>query len=131
MFSRVTQGQRPRSLALLMVVGAVLIAVGLFAAAVFASLATDTGTGSPGFTGTCDVTVASNTHSADCQLGAAGGFVSYIGSSDTVRQSSGTGLFDPFVRLQGSPTEKGYNTCSQSHFPSTQNDICPGGNVTQ
>ena len=37
-------------------------------------------------------------------------------------QSSGTGLFDPFVRLQGSPSEEGYNTCSQSSC---------GGDVTE
>ncbi len=130
MITRVVQRKRPRRPTLLFMGGAV-VAAGLFAAVALATLATDTGTGSPLFTGNCDVTVASNTTSADCQLGAAGGFVSYIGSNDTVRQASGTGLFDPFVRLQGSPTEQGYNTCSQAHFPSTQNDVCPGGDVTQ
>jgi uncharacterized repeat protein (TIGR01451 family) len=42
-------------------------------------------------------------------LSPSGGSVEYIGSSAN-NQASGTGLFDPFVRLQGSPTEKGYNT---------------------
>jgi uncharacterized repeat protein (TIGR01451 family) len=46
-----------------------------------------------------------------------GASVEYVGDASN-HQSSGTGLFDPFVRLQGShstaPTEKGYNTCSQS-----------------
>jgi uncharacterized repeat protein (TIGR01451 family) len=55
------------------------------------------------------IEVPNKTTSADCTT-TDGALVSYIGSSDTVRQSSGTGLFDPFVRLQGSPTEQGFNT---------------------
>ena len=122
MFTRVVQRKRPRRSALLVIGAGILVAIGLTATVALASLATDTGTGTPNFTGNCDVTVASNNTSADCQLGAAGGFVSYIGSNDTARQASGTGLFDPFVRLQGSPTEKGYNTCSQASC---------GGDVSQ
>ncbi len=41
--------------------------------------------------------------------------VAYIPSSGD-NQSSGTGLFDPFVRLQGSPTENGYNTNGAVQF---------------
>jgi uncharacterized repeat protein (TIGR01451 family) len=41
--------------------------------------------------------------------------VEYIGSSAS-NQSSGTGIFDPFVRLQGSPTEAGYNTDGTVQF---------------
>jgi uncharacterized repeat protein (TIGR01451 family) len=41
--------------------------------------------------------------------------VEYIGS-DADNQSSGTGIFDPFVRLQGSPTEAGYNTDGTVEF---------------
>jgi uncharacterized repeat protein (TIGR01451 family) len=41
--------------------------------------------------------------------------VEYIGSSAD-NQSSGTGIFDPFVRLQGSPTERGYNTDGAPEF---------------
>lgn len=121
MITSVVQRRRPRWPVVLLIGGAVA-AAGLFAAVAFAALASDTGTGSPGFTGDCDVTVASNIHSADCQLGPAGAIVSYIGSNDTLRQASGTGLFDPFVRLQGGPTEQGYNTCSQSSC---------GGDVSQ
>ena len=120
--TRVIQKKRPRKAALLAMGAAALAAIGLIVAVAVATTQYDTGTGGPNFTGNCDVTVASNTTSADCQLGAAGAFVSYIGSNDTARQASGTGLFDPFVRLQGSPTEQGYNTCSQSSC---------GGDVTQ
>ena len=110
MFTRLIQRKRPRRSVLLAIGAAALAAIGLIVAVAIAVTQYDTGTGSPSFTGNCDVTVASNNSSADCQLGAAGGFVSYIGSNDTARQASGTGLFDPFVRLQGSPTEQGFNT---------------------
>lgn len=69
--------------------------------------------------GTHDITVADSGTSATADLGNA--TVEYIGSSAS-NQASGTGLFDPFLRLQGSPTEKGYNTCSQASC---------GGDVTQ
>src|SRR5207248_11515504 len=42
-----------------------------------------------------------------------GAIVSYLGAMDTSadnQASSGTGTFSSFVRVQGSPTEKGYNT---------------------
>jgi hypothetical protein len=78
-----------------------IVAAGLFAAVALA-LVTDSGP--------CNVQIADNTTSADCTLAPGGALISYIGSSDTLRQSSGTGTFDPFVRLQGSPIEKGYNT---------------------
>ncbi len=58
--------------------------------------------------GTADVTVPDkNTSSGLKSVGTAS--VEYIGSSAN-NQSSGTGIFDPFVRLQGGPVEKGYNT---------------------
>jgi uncharacterized repeat protein (TIGR01451 family) len=81
--------------------GALVIALMVLTNPAWATLVTDSGP--------CDVTVASNTTSADCTL-TSGAVVSYIGSSDTARQASGTGLFDPFVRLQASPTEQGFNT---------------------
>jgi hypothetical protein len=56
----------------------------------------------------CDLFVPSSASSDICTTDA-GAIVEYIGSSAS-NQSSGTGIFDPFVRLQGSPTEKGYNT---------------------
>jgi len=59
-------------------------------------------------TGTYDLTVPNkNTSTGLVSLGA--GSAEYIGSSAN-NQASGTGLFDPFVRLQGSPTEQGFNT---------------------
>lgn len=103
MFTRVIQRKRPRLPALLLIGGAV-VAAGLFAAVALAALVTDSGT--------CDVTVADKTTSAGpCTLpgGAGAGSVEYIGSSAN-NQASGTGIFDPFVRLQASPTEQGFNT---------------------
>jgi uncharacterized repeat protein (TIGR01451 family) len=70
--------------------------------------------------GTFDIRVASSSADAvTADLGNA--TVTYIPSAGD-DQASGTGLFDPFVRLQGSPTEEGYNTCSQSQC---------GGDVTE
>jgi uncharacterized repeat protein (TIGR01451 family) len=67
-------------------------------------------------TGTYDITVPNKSQSAGpLPLTPSGGSVEYIGSSAN-NQASGTGLFDPFVRLQGSPTEKGYNTDGTIQF---------------
>jgi hypothetical protein len=77
-----------------------IVAAGLFAAVALA-LVSDSGT--------CDVQVADSSENEDCVLGPGGALVDYIGS-DSDTSSSGTGTFDPFVRLQGSPTENGYNT---------------------
>jgi uncharacterized repeat protein (TIGR01451 family) len=95
----VIQRKRPRQQALLVLGGAV-VAAGLFAAVALAALVTDSGTH--------DLTVPNkNTSTGLVSIGNAS--VEYIGSSAS-NQASGTGLFDPFVRIQGSPTEKGYNT---------------------
>lgn len=99
MITRVIQRKRPRLSALLFMSGAI-VAAGLFAAVALA-IVTDSGT--------CDIQVADSGFSDTCTLGPGGAIVDYIGSSAN-NQSSGTGTFDPFVRLQGSPTEKGYNT---------------------
>jgi uncharacterized repeat protein (TIGR01451 family) len=81
-------------------------AVGLFAAVALAALVTDSGTH--------DLTVPNkNTSSGLVDIGNAS--VEYIGSSAN-NQSSGTGIFDPFVRLQGSPTEQGFNTNGAVEF---------------
>jgi len=91
---------RPRRFALL-AVAAALVVMGV-AASVALALVSDTGT--------YDITVQNNNSSAGpLSLSPSGGSVEYIGSSAS-NQASGTGLFDPFVRLQGSPSEKGYNT---------------------
>jgi hypothetical protein len=46
----------------------------------------------------------------------AGAIVEYIGDLNQSFGSSGTGVFDSFVRLQGSPTERGYNTDGTLEF---------------
>ena len=69
--------------------------------------------------GTFDITVEDTSGDETADLGNA--TVRYIGS-DSDNSASGTGLFDPFVRLQGAPTEDGYNTCSQASC---------GGDVTE
>lgn len=69
-------------------------------------------------TGTYDITVPNKNQSAGPRpLAPSGGSVEYIGSSAN-NQASGTGIFDPFVRLQGSPTESGYNTDGTLQFDS-------------
>ena len=102
--------RRPRKQWLALVAG-ILVLLGGAATAVLALI-----TDGPG---TFDITVADSGTSVTADLGNA--TVEYIGSSAS-NQASGTGLFDPFLRLQGSPTEKGFNTCSQSSC---------GGDVTR
>ena len=103
MFTRIVQRKQPRRPAfLIMTAGAV---ASLLVASVALALITDSGT--------ADITVADSSESASADLGNA--TVSYIGS-DSDNQSSGTGLFDPFVRLQGAGTEAGYNTNGKVEF---------------
>jgi hypothetical protein len=69
--------------------------------------------------GTVNVEIPNNTTSVMDQPTNAKALVSYIGDSDPVNGglgSSGTGIFVPFVRIQGSPTEKGYNTDGKVEF---------------
>ena len=110
MFTRIARGKRPRRQ--LYVFGVAATTAALLVSSVALALISDAGS--------FDVIVASSATSKTADLGNA--TVEYIGSSAS-NQSSGTGLFDPFVRLQGSPTEAGYNTCSQ-------NNPC-GGDVTE
>jgi uncharacterized repeat protein (TIGR01451 family) len=109
-FTRLAQRKRPRRAALVAIVPTALVAIGLIASVVLALISDS---------GTHDITVPDSGSSVPADLGNA--TVEYIGSSAS-NQASGTGLFDPFLRLQGSPTEKGFNTCSQSSC---------GGDVTQ
>jgi len=64
--------------------------------------------------GTCDVEVPTNATSKTCDTAGNhlnnGTIVSYIGDNDVSLGSSGTGIFDSFVRIQGDPSESGYNT---------------------
>jgi uncharacterized repeat protein (TIGR01451 family) len=97
--TRVVQRKRPRR-SVFLVLATGLVAAALFAAVVLAALVTDSGT--------YDLTVPNkNTSTGLVDIG--NGAVEYIGSS-AQNQASGTGLFDPFVRLQGGPTEQGFNT---------------------
>jgi len=106
MITRVIQRKRPYPFTLLMFVGAILVAAGLFAAVAIATV-TDGGT--------CSVEVPDKSEYKTCAPPLANAIVEYIGS-DADNQSSGTGIFDPFVRLQGSPTEEGFNTNADVSF---------------
>jgi hypothetical protein len=66
--------------------------------------------------GTVDVQVADKFSSVADATTDQGAFVSYFGDSDTTFGSSGTGVFDPFVRLQADGTESGYNTDGTTEF---------------
>src|SRR5438552_14694916 len=91
---------RRRRYTFLAILGAAL-AAGLLATSGQATLLGDSGT--------VDVQVPANTASKGGQTNLHA-FITYLGSSDANLSASGTGLFDPFLRLQGSPTEQGYNT---------------------
>ena len=111
MFTRVVQGKRPRPLALLAILGAVIVA-GLFAAVALALVNDGTAT-LPN--GECDIQVDNRLGSEVCTTDADAA-VRYIGDSSESFGSSGTGTFNPFVRLQGSPNEDGYNTNGTVQF---------------
>ncbi|TAK77192.1 MAG: hypothetical protein EPO16_05940, partial [Dehalococcoidia bacterium] len=66
--------------------------------------------------GTCSVIVADNTQYATCSV--SGTQFEYIGDQHTTFGSAGTGTFNSFVRLQGAPTERGYNTDGTLEFDS-------------
>jgi hypothetical protein len=80
-----------------------VVALMLFASVAALALVNDTQTAAG-----CDLHVANKNASRSCTT-TAGAIVEYIGSTAN-NQSSGTGNFNPFLRLQGSPTEKGFNT---------------------
>lgn len=106
MFTRVIQRKRPRRpLFMFMAVAAV---TSLLFAAVALAIVNDSGT--------VDVQVTDKFSSKVDQPTAQGAFISYFGDGDTTFGSSGTGTFDPFVRLQGSPNEDGYNTNGKVEF---------------
>jgi len=116
--TRVIQQKRPRMTALLLIGGGA-VAAGLFAAVALATIPpppADTGCTPVAPNVLVDsVEVPNKNTSAQCITGD-GVIVDYIGSSSD-NQSSGTGLFDPFVRLQGSPTQQGYNTDGNLESP--------------
>src|SRR5437868_2716071 len=107
MVSRVVHSKRPRGSALLVIVGALVVAA-LMAAMGRAVFLTDSGT--------VDVQVPDKTQSVVDAATSGGGFISYFGDSDTTFGASGTGTFTPFVRVQGSPSEQGYNTDGTTQF---------------
>jgi uncharacterized repeat protein (TIGR01451 family) len=106
MITSVVQRKRPRLPFYLLIGGAVVVA-GLAAAVAFA-VTNDSGT--------VNVEVTNRTTSVVDATTAQGAFISYFGDSDTTFGAAGTGLFNPFVRLQGSPTEQGYNTNGTTQF---------------
>lgn len=98
-----TNAPRPGQRWLALVVGVVALMLG---AAGLALALSDTGTHSVEVNSKDDELL-------EVDIGNA--LVAYIPSSGD-DQASGTGLFDPFVRLQGSPTENGYNTNGAVQF---------------
>lgn len=63
-------------------------------------------------------------YGADCDLTTAGNECLGFAGADYIQidpQSTGTGVIDPFVRVQASGTESGYNT--------TENNVLDNGNV--
>lgn len=105
MITRVVQRRRPRRSAILMISSAV-VAAGLVAGVALA-LVSDAGD--------VDVQIPNNTTSRTGTT-TQGAVVSYIGDNDASLGSSGTGIFNSFVRLQGSPNEDGYNTDGKIEF---------------
>ena len=57
----------------------------------------------------CSIEVADRLGYEHCTTNA-NATVEYLGDSNTTFGSSGTGTFNSFVRVQGTPTEQGYNT---------------------
>jgi uncharacterized repeat protein (TIGR01451 family) len=105
MIDRLLKWKGPRGFALVAIVTGIAVAAGLLAATALALVQDNANV---------SVEVTDKDHSSGLvSLGSAS--VEYIGSSAS-NQASGTGLFDPFVRLQGSPTEKGYNTDGPVQF---------------
>ncbi len=92
-------------LALIAMLGATLVALGLSAGA-FASISDS---------GTYNLVVSNDTQSRTVTT-TGGAIVEYVGSSapDQALGSSGTGVFAPFYRLQASPSEAGFNTGAQN-----------------
>jgi uncharacterized repeat protein (TIGR01451 family) len=98
MIKRFIPRKRPRRL---FVIGAgAFAAAGLLTATALAVLVTDSGTH--------DLTVP-NKETSTGLVSIGNASVEYIGSAAS-NQASGTGLFDPFVRLQADPMEQGFNT---------------------
>jgi len=89
----------------------VAVVGGLLATALFATVAAATVVDSK----TCSIEVANKTLYATCTTNA-GATAEYLGDSNTTFGSAGTGTFNSFVRVQGSPTEQGYNTNGTLQF---------------
>lgn len=108
MFTRMVQRKRPRAAVAIGPIIAVA-AVALFAVAALATVFD-----SPTASG-CDIQVANRSGTALCTT-TAGAKVRYIGDSNQTFGASGTGTFNPFVRLQANPNERGYNTNGTTEF---------------
>ncbi len=105
---RASDGKRKRSWLQLAGFGSLVIALLMLTSLASAAWLTDSGT--------VNVEVPNKTTSVVDATTAQGAFISYFGDSDTTFGASGTGTFNPFVRLQGSPTEQGYNTDGTTEF---------------
>jgi uncharacterized repeat protein (TIGR01451 family) len=103
--TRIAQRREPRRPAFVFLAAAVVASL-LVSAVALAALVVDSGSFSV-------IVPNKETSSPVVDIGDAS--VEYIGSSAS-NQSSGTGIFDPFVRLQGAPTQEGYNTNGAVEF---------------
>jgi hypothetical protein len=63
----------------------------------------------------CSIEVANNLQYKICTT-TAGATAEYIGDGNQTFGSAGTGTFDSFLRVQGTPTERGYNTDGTLEF---------------
>jgi uncharacterized repeat protein (TIGR01451 family) len=99
-------GDPRRRWRLLAVIAAGLVAIGLISSVAIAALVTDSGTHS---------VIVPNKETSSPLVDIGNANIKYIGSS-AQDQASGTGLFDPFVRLQNDTTEQGYNTDGTVEF---------------
>ena len=87
------------------------VVIGLFATALFAAVTAALVTDSKN----CSVEVANKNGYAICTTNQ-NATAEYLGDSNTTFGSAGTGTFNSFVRVQGSPTEQGYNTNGTLEF---------------
>src|SRR5512147_2338683 len=99
------QRKRPRW-SLLLAVGGGVAAIGLFAAVALATVSDS---------GNLDLQVANSTLCSTGTTGA-GAKVFYEGKDCLDYGSSGTGVFNSFVRVQKDPIESGYNTDGTLEF---------------
>lgn len=109
MITRLARRKRPRRSALMAIWGSALAAFGLFAMVALATVSD-----APDAAG-CDIQIGNKNQTDICST-TAGAKIRYIGDSNQTFGASGTGTFNPFVRLQANPNERGYNTDGAVEF---------------